>query len=391
MLDSPGILLTLVAFLAVIGPLVFVHELGHYSVARWCGVHVETFSIGFGRSVLRWKSKHGTVWKIGWLPLGGYVQFLRERSASEPADSEKLAQSAQAQGESKKSTLNLRDQSYAAQNLWKRTAIVLAGPFANFLFAIVIYAAFFMAYGKSTTLPVVGTVIEDSAAADAKLRPGDRIVAIDGAEMVVFDDIRMAVAFDLGKPVELLIERGGNQSALTLRPRIISDTDRFGNKSERAIIGITPAKPEYKTIAPLAAVGDAVTHTFSLIRLTGRVLGQFITGQRTVKDMSGPLQIAKLSGDYATLGFEQLIIFIAFISINLGFINLLPLPMLDGGHLLFHAYEAIRRRPLSAVAQQWAYQFGAVVVAIMMLVVIYNDLAVFGVWKFFSGLIGSTG
>jgi regulator of sigma E protease len=377
MLETPGFFLTILAFLLVLGPLVFVHEYGHYIVGRWCGVKADAFSIGFGRKLVSWTDKRGTEWKIGWLPLGGYVQFAGDRDVvSQPdADWKELPE-------------KVRSHSFPAQPVWKRTLIVLAGPVTNFLFAILIFAGFALAYGVPQTPPVVGAVEAKSAAAEAGLRVGDRIARIDGRDIAKFDDIPMAIAFGLGKPAELQVERQGKPFTLTLRPRIISETDRFGNKAERAIIGIRSGQPVFTAVGPLAAMQNGVSQTYGIIRLTGNVLGQFVTGQRSVDQMGGPLRIAKQSGEMATMGAAALIFFVAFISINLGFINLLPLPMLDGGHLLFYAYEAVRRRPAPAVAQEWAFRFGFVAIVALMLVVTFNDLGSFGLWDRIARLIG---
>lgn len=377
MLEAPGILFTALAFILVLGPLVFVHEYGHYIVGRWCGVKADAFSIGFGRKLVGWTDRRGTEWKIGWLPLGGYVQFAGDRDAvSQPdADWQSLPDAE-------------RSHSFPAQPVWKRALIVAAGPLTNFLFAILIFAAFNLAYGVPTTPPVIAGVQPQSAAAEAGLREGDRITAIDGRTMETFDDIRIAVAFDLGKPIDLSIERGGEQRTISLRPRIVSETDRFGNTSERAIIGIMPGAPTLTSAGPLASIAAGAGQTWDMVRLTGEVLGQFVTGQRSVKDMGGPLRIAKQSGEVATLGPVALISFIAFVSINLGFINLLPLPMLDGGHLLFYVYEAIRRRPAPPQAQEWAFRFGFAAIVTLMLVVTFNDLGSFGLWDGIARLIG---
>lgn len=377
MFEQPGVLLTLIAFLAVIGPLVTVHELGHYWVARWCGVHSETFSIGFGRRIFGWRDKHGTEWKIGWLPLGGYVQFLGDRDAvSQPSeDWQNLPQSD-------------RDRSFPGQPVWKRAAIVFAGPLTNFLFAILIFAGFAMSYGISSTPPVIGSVVAGSAAADARLQPGDRIISIDGRAMTNFQDIPMTVAHTLGEPLALEVERGGERMAMTLAPRMIEETDRFGNKSRRAVIGILAGEPVFTTLGPVAAVRHGLDQTWAIVRQTGEVLGQLLLGDRSVKDMGGPLQIAQASGQMASLGPDALIAFTALISINLGFINLLPLPMLDGGHLLFYAYEAVRRKPASAKVQEWAFRFGFVAIVTLMLVVTFNDLGRFGLWDGIARLIG---
>lgn len=366
-----------VAFLAVLGPLVFVHEYGHYIVGRWCGVKADTFSIGFGRKILGWTDKRGTEWKIGWLPLGGYVQFAGDRDAvSQPDAGWQDLPVAE------------RLHTFPAQPVWKRALIVLAGPVTNFLFAIAIFAALYMTYGIPQTPPVIGAVEPRSAAQEAGLRVGDRIVSINGRSMDVFDDIPQTVAYDLGKPADLVIDRSGERVAVTLRPRMISETDRFGNKGERAVIGIRSGAPVYGAVGPLTALQTGAAQTWGIVRLTGDILGQFVTGQRSVKEMGGPIKIAKQSGEMATLGIATLIFFTAFISINLGFINLLPLPMLDGGHLVFYAYEAIRRRPAPPEAQEWAFRFGFAAIVTLMLVVTFNDLGSIGVWDGIARLIG---
>ena len=377
MLETPGFAFTILAFLLVLGPLVFVHEYGHYIVGRWCGVKADTFSIGFGRKILGWTDKRGTEWKIGWLPLGGYVQFAGDRDAvSQPdADWQQLP-------------AEQRSHTFPAQPVWKRALIVLAGPVTNFLFAIAIFAAFNMAYGIPKTPAVVGGVQAQSAAQEAGLRVGDRIVSIDGRTIDIFNDIQSAVAFNLGKPAQLEIDRAGQRLDISLRPRIVSESDQFGNKSERAVIGVHSGPPVYTTVGPLAAIRSSAAQTWEIVRLTGQIMGQFVTGQRSIKDMGGPVKIAKQSGEMAALGIGTLIFFVAFISINLGFINLLPLPMLDGGHLVFYAYEAIRRRPAPPQAQEWAFRFGFVAIVTLMLVVTFNDLGSIGLWDRIARLIG---
>jgi len=366
-----------VAFLGVLGPLVFVHEYGHYIVGRWCGVKADAFSIGFGRKIFGWTDKRGTEWRICWLPLGGYVQFAGDRDAASRPDAEWQTLP---EGE--------RSQSFPAQPVWKRALIVLAGPVTNFLFAIGILAAFAFAYGLAQTPAVVGQVEPRLPAAAAGLQAGDRIVEIDGRPMHAFSDILPAIGYNLGKPANLLVERGDARFALTLKPEMITETDRFGNKSERAILGIRPGKPVYTSVGPIAAIGHGVDQTVAIVRMTASVLVQFVTGDRSIKEMGGPVKIAKTSGEMASLGIEQLIFFAAFISINLGFINLLPLPMLDGGHLLFYGYEAVRRRPAPPQAQEWAFRFGFAAIVTLMLVVTFNDLGSIGVWDGIARLIG---
>ena len=377
MLESPGFLFTVLVFLLVLGPLVFVHEYGHYIVGRWCGVKADAFSIGFGRKIVGWTDKRGTEWKIGWLPLGGYVQFAGDRDPVSRPD-----------GEWQGLPDVQRAHTFPAQPVWKRAAIVAAGPFTNFLFAILILAGFAWISGVPTTPPVAGTVLEGSAAEAAGMRSGDRIVSIDGRKMDVFTDIMMAVAHRPGEAMQVRIERNGAEHDVRLTPRLVKEKDRFGNDYERALIGIAPSELRFEKVSLAEAPVVAVRQTGQIIRQTFEVLGQLLTGNRSVKDLSGPLKIAKVSGEAATLGVASLIFLAALISINLGFINLLPLPMLDGGHLLFHAYEAIRRRPAPPRAQEWAFRFGFAAVVTLMLVVTFNDLASFGLWDRIARLIG---
>lgn len=377
MLEAPGIPFTILAFLLVLGPLVFVHEYGHYIVGRWCGVKADTFSIGFGRKILGWTDRRGTEWKIGWLPLGGYVQFAGDRDAvSQPdANWDRLPPAE-------------RSHTFPAQPVWKRALIVAAGPVTNFLFAILILAGFAAFSGVPTSPPVAGTVLAGSAAEAAGIQPGDRIVSIDGREMDVFMDITMAVAHRPGEPMDVRIDRSGTEQVIRLTPRLVKEKDQFGKEFERALIGISPGKIVFQKVPLLEAPGVAMRQTGQIVRQTGEVLGQLLTGNRSIKDLSGPLKIAQVSGEAASMGIASLIFLAALISINLGFINLLPLPMLDGGHLLFYAYEAIRRRPAPAVAQEWAFRFGFAAVVTLMLVVTFNDLGSFGLWDRIGRLIG---
>lgn len=370
-------LLYVVGFLLVLGPLVFVHEYGHYIVGRWCGVKADAFSIGFGRKVLGWTDKRGAEWKIGWLPLGGYVQFAGDRDAvSQPdANWEHLPDAE-------------RSHTFPAQPVWKRALIVAAGPVTNFLFAILILASFAAFSGVPTSPPVAGAVRADSPAGAAGVRPGDRILSIDGRQIDVFMDIAMTVAHRPGEAMDVQIERDGTTRTIRLTPRLIKEKDQFGKEFERAIIGIAPGRIVYEKVPLLEAPGVAMRQTGQIIRQTGEVLGQLLTGNRSIKDLSGPLKIAQVSGEAASLGVSSLIFLAALISINLGFINLLPLPMLDGGHLLFYAYEAARRRPAPIKAQEWAFRFGFVAVVTLMLVVTFNDLGSFGLWDRIGRLIG---
>lgn len=377
MLEIPGFGFTILAFLLVLGPLVFVHEYGHYIVGRWCGVKAETFSIGFGRKVIGWTDRRGTEWKIGWLPLGGYVQFAGDRDAVSQPDAEWQSLPAEE-----------RSHTFPAQPVWKRAAIVAAGPVTNFLFAILILAGFAWVGGKVVTPPVAGAISAGSAAETAGLRAGDRIVSIDGRAIATFSDIPMAVAHRPGEVMQVRVLRAGSERTVALAPRLVTEKDPFGKEYQRAIIGLAPPPPQLEKVSILEAPAVGLHQTWQIVRQTGEVLAQFLTGRRSIKDMNGPVKIAEISGQAATLGIASLIFFIALISINLGFINLLPLPMLDGGHLLFYAYEAIRRRPAPLRVQEWAFRFGFAAVVTLMLVVTFNDLGSLGLWDGIARLIG---
>lgn len=371
-LESPSFLFTILAFMAVLAPLVFIHELGHYLVGRWCGIKSDVFSIGFGREVLGWTDRAGTRWKIGWLPLGGYVQFRGDR---DPASSPHSGASDE-------------PGSFPGAALWKRALTVAAGPAANFLFAILILAGFALAFGRPETPPVVAQVMPGSAAASAGIAPGDRIVSVDGRAMEVFADIPLAVMHRPGQSMPVVVERGGAERTVMLAPRTVRETDDFGNRIERAIIGIMPGEPVIAPVSLLEAPVVAVEQCWNIVRQMGEVIGQLLFGDRSIRDLGGPLQIAKASGEQATLGAERFVFFIALISINLGFVNLLPLPMLDGGHLLFYGIEAVRRRPVSAAAQEWAFRAGFAALVTLMIVVTFNDLSSFGLWQGLASLIG---
>lgn len=377
MIQNPGFLLTILAFVAVIGPLVFVHELGHYLVGRWCGVKAEAFSIGFGPELFAWVDRRGTRWRVAALPLGGYVRFKGDMNAASQTDPAWLELPAAE-----------RAQSFPAKPLWQRAAIVAAGPAINFLFAILILATFAFVHGESRTPAVAGMVQPGSAAAAAGIQPGDRIVSLGGRQMATFDDIRLYAQIRPGESVEMVIERDGRQFAKQGQIGSVTEDDGLGNKFAIGRLGIAPGEPVIEPVSLLRAPVVAVERTGQIVRTMVETLGQIIGGGRSVKELGGPLKIAQVSGQAATLGLESFIFFAALISINLGFINLLPIPMLDGGHLLFYGIEAIQRRPVSARVQEWAYRSGMALLLTMMLLVTFNDLSSFGLWKSLSGLIG---
>ncbi|TAJ75785.1 MAG: RIP metalloprotease, partial [Sphingobium sp.] len=341
MIHNPGFLLTVLAFVAVIGPLVFVHELGHYLVGRWCGVKAEAFSIGFGPELFAWVDKRGTRWRVAALPLGGYVRFKGDMNAASMTDPAWLELPAAE-----------RAQSFPAKPLWQRAAIVAAGPAINFLFAILILATFAFVHGESRTPAVAGQVQPGSAAAAAGILPGDRIVSLGGREMTTFDDIRLYAQIRPGEAVAMVIERDGRTFAKDGKIGSVTEDDGFGNKFQIGRLGLAPGDPVVEPVSLLRAPVVAVERTGQIVRTMVETMGQIISGGRSVKELGGPLKIAQVSGQAATMGLESFIFFVALISINLGFINLLPIPMLDGGHLLFYGIEAVQRRPVSERVQE---------------------------------------
>ncbi|TCD05518.1 RIP metalloprotease RseP [Erythrobacteraceae bacterium CFH 75059] len=344
-------------FLLVLGPLVTLHELGHYLVGRWFGVEARAFSIGFGRELVGRTDSRGTRWKLSAIPLGGYVQF---RGDMNPASVGGNGQ--QEQG------------SFHAARLWQRALIVAAGPVANLAIAVAIFAAFNLAYGKVETSTVVGGFAEQSAAREAGLRVGDRIVAIDGAATESFDQLGSRVLMHPGRTVTLSVERDGRQLSLPVTIASVTDTDRFGNESRIGRIGVLAGDPVIRQVGAVEAVSLAGEQTLGLMRMMVTGVGQIITGARSVDELGGPIKIAKFSGEQLSMGWLAFASFAALISINLAFINLLPIPGLDGGHLAFYAAEAVRRRPVDARSTEWAYRGGIALVLALMLFVTINDI-----------------
>ena len=375
MVAHPPLWLVLIAFVCALGPLVFFHELGHYLVARLFRIPAQAFSIGFGHEILGWTDKQGTRWKVGWLPLGGYVRFVGDMSpASNPGSLDDVPE-------------HLRDSVFQARPVWQRFLVVLAGPVANFLLAIIIFAAFFSLLGTPRT-NVVGTVSPNSAAASVGIQPGDRILSIAGRATNSFDDIFNVVAMRPNETVEIEFERDG--AVRDVRAKLGTDTidDVSGQKFERGLLGIKSGPSVGDPVPIYRAVPMAVGYTASLTRSIVDGLVQLIRGQISPKQIGGPIKIAQVAGQGAELGALPFVQLLALLSINLGFINLLPVPLLDGGHLFFYAVEAVRRRPVSAQALDWAFRGGLAVILTLLLFTTINDLASVGLWDRLQRLIG---
>ncbi len=376
MFAQPPLWFIFIAFICAIGPLVFIHELGHYWVARLFGVGAEQFSIGFGREVTGWTDKRGTRWKVGWLPLGGYVRFVGDMNpVSQPASDDDVPE-------------EIRAISFHHKPWWQRFLIVLAGPLANFLLAIAIFAAFFATFGMPSTPAVVGQVQPGSVAASAGLRPADRIEAIAGQNVDSFEDMRRIVSIRPDERVVISIERSGRSIEIPATLGSLEVADEFGQKYRIGMLGVLGGQRVLERLSLGRVVPEATRYTFALTRSMIDGLAQIVTGRRSTKDLGGPLKMAQIAGQRASLGPFEFIQLVALFSINLGFINLLPVPMLDGGHLLFYAAEAVRRKPVSERAQDWAFRGGLALLLALLLFTTVNDLASFGLFERLGRLIG---
>jgi len=373
---QPPFWMFVIAFVCALGPLIFIHELGHYLVGRWFGVGAEAFSIGFGREIAGWTDKRGTRWKVGWLPLGGYVRFVGDMNpASAPASPDAVPP-------------ELRSRSFHFKPVWQRFLVVLAGPAANMLLAILIVAGFFTAYGVPSTPSVAPAIQQGSAAQRAGIRRGDHILSVAGQSTARFEDLRRVVSLRPGEQVRVVIERDGARRSLPVTIGSEDRTDEFGQTHRVGVLGVAPPPRVYTPVSIVEALPAAAVQVFVLTRSMVDGIVQILTGQRSTKDLGGPLKIAQIAGQQASLGPFEFIQLVALISINLGFINLLPVPMLDGGHLLFYGLEAIRKRPVSVRAQEWAFRGGLAALLALMVFTTFNDLGSFGLWERLERLIG---
>jgi regulator of sigma E protease len=376
MFDQPPVWFIVIAFLCAIGPLVFIHELGHYLVARWFGVGAEQFSIGFGREIAGWTDKRGTRWKIGWLPLGGYVRFVGDMNPASQAVADAEL------------TPEARAVAFHNKPWWQRFLIVLAGPVANFLLAIAIFAIFFASFGMPRTPAIINQVQAGSVASNIDLRPGDRIESIAGQDVKSFEDLRRIVSIRPGERVIISIDRSGQKRDVPATLGAHQISDEFGQSYRIGLLGVLGGQRTLERLPVASVVPEAARYTFALTRSMVDGLAQIITGRRSTKDLGGPLKMAQIAGQQASLGPFEFIQLIALFSINLGFINLLPVPMLDGGHLVFYAAEAVRRRPVSVRAQDWAFRGGLALLLALLIFTTVNDLASFGLFERLGRLIG---
>jgi regulator of sigma E protease len=354
---------TVLPFLVILTVLVFVHEMGHYLVARKNGVRVEIFSVGFGPELFGWTDKAKTRWKFSVIPLGGYVKMFGDLNAASAPDSAVAEMSPEDQAVA-----------FPTKRLSQRSWIVAAGPLANFLFAIALLAGLFAIAGQPFTPPVVGLVQPDTAADEAGLMADDVFLRIDGGEIERFEDIQRIVRPSPGRTLDIVVLRDGAEVALEVTPRLHNFTDNFGNEHEIGLLGIQGQGLAYRKLDPLSAIWQASRETIQLSGETLKAVGQIIAGTRSADELGGTLRIAQMSGEVAETGLISTIWFMALLSVNLGLINLFPIPMLDGGHLLFYGIEAVRGRPLGERATEYGFRIGLALVLGLMIFVTWNDV-----------------
>ena len=367
----------IVPFLIILTVLVFVHEFGHYLIARWNRVRVEVFSIGFGPEVFGWWDRAGTRWKFSAIPLGGYVKMFGDSDASSGLPAAGLARLAQSD----------REVSFHYKRLGQRAAIVAAGPGANFLFAVMLLAILFTTYGQPFTPAEVGQVQPGSAAEQGGIHPGDVILSLDGSTVQRFEDVQQIVRLNPGLPMTIIVRRDGQEQTLHVTPSRTELTDRFGNHYQIGLLGIARSGMEYVKRDPATAIVQAGAETWDLSVSTLKALWQIIIGTRATDELGGPLRIAQMSGEVAQGGVVAVLWFMAVLSINLGLINLFPVPVLDGGHLLFYAAEAVRGKPLGQRAQEYGFRIGLALVLTLMVFATWNDLVHLRIVEFVKGLV----
>jgi len=352
------------SFVLIISVIVFVHEFGHFYVARLCGVKVDAFAIGFGRELWGFNDKKGTRWKFCLLPFGGYVKMHGDRNAASTPDFEAIEKMSE---EEKK-------QSFVAKNVYQRMAVVGAGPIANFIFTIFLFTILFKINGINTVLPIVDEVLENSAAFDAGLKKGDEILEINKTAIKDFESVRELVVGNLGEELFFKIKRGDKIFDVKITPKIQVRKDLFGDDVKVATLGVSAATTSHQDLNLGQSFIKANQETVHISMMILKTLGELITGQRSVQELGGPVKIAQYSGKTVMMGLTAIIWFMAMISLNLGVMNLLPIPALDGGHLFYYIIEAIRGKALSVKTQQYGFQVGMALLLVLMMFTTFNDV-----------------
>jgi regulator of sigma E protease len=364
------------SFVFVLSAIVFVHEMGHYLIARYNGVRVEVFSIGFGPELFGWDTRSGTRWKVSLLPLGGYVKMFGDAGAASTPSAELSSMPSED-----------RAVSFHHKRLGQRAAIVFGGPFANFVLAVVVLAGLFMTVGQRITPPDINAVMPGSAAEAAGMQPGDKILRIDDRTIERFEELQEVVRESAGEPLRIVVLRGDVEVELVVTPRKVEREDRFGNLVRHGELGVSRSGVVFKRHDPLTAVWAASKETVRVTAMTLRAVGQIIVGTRGAEELGGPVRIFQVTGQMAEDGTIALFWLMAILSINLGLINLFPIPMLDGGHLLFYAFEAVRGKPLGERAQEYGFRVGLALVVMLMVFATWNDLVQLKFVDFFVDLL----
>ncbi|WP_377288565.1 RIP metalloprotease RseP [Rhizobium sp. SG2393] len=361
---------TLFPFLVVLTLIVFVHEMGHYLAGRWSGIGITAFSIGFGPEILGFNDRHGTRWKLCAIPLGGYVKFFGDEDVSSSSVDQQALDEMPPE---------IRARTFSGAKLWKRAITVAAGPIANFILAIAIFAVLFSIYGRRIADPVVSEVRAGSAAQEAGIIPGDRLIAIDGHTVTTFDDVRRYVSVRPEMSIVVTIQRGSEKRDLTMVPKRTELTDQFGNKMELGVIGVvtdeTAGSFRTVTYGPLEAVAEGAVQSWHIVTGTFDYISNLIAGRMKADQLGGPIRVAQASGQMATLGVAAVLQLAAMLSVSIGLLNLMPVPVLDGGHLVFYAVEAVRGKPVGPNAQEIAYRVGIALVLSLMVFATWNDIS----------------
>ncbi len=372
-------LLIIVAFLFALTIVVFVHEMGHFLVARWCGVSVQAFSIGFGKEIYAFEDKHGTRWRIAWIPLGGYVKFMDDEGVASTPSKDAAASM----------TPEQRAGAFHLKPVWQRAAVVAAGPIANFLLAIFIFAVLFSTLGVTKMEPRIAAVVENTPAAAAGFQAGDLVLSINGREIDDFGTLRHVVSTGAERDLTFVVNRGGEILTLIVQPELREQDDQLAGKHTRPVIGIQASaevsKITHERLNPVAAVSLGVEKTWDVITGTLTYIGDVFMQRQSAEQIGGIVRIADVAGKVAAIGFAELVFFTAFISVSIGLINLFPIPLLDGGHLVFYAIEAVRGKPLSENVQEYSFRIGLALILCLMMFGFYNDRGILMRWFSMAG------
>ena len=372
MLDFlPDAVRTILAFLLVLGVLIFFHELGHYLAARWRRVHVDVFSIGFGRAILQWRDKRGTEWRVAWIPLGGYVKLHGQAPLQDTPEADRVVER---EGET-----------FHNKPVGDRAIIVAAGPVANFLLAAILFAGMFATHGIPRGMTTISAVAPGSAAERGGITPGDAILSLDGTRITRFDQVQRHIQPRAGQEVEVRVEREGREVTLRVVPAAAPPRE---GQPPVGMLGIQGGRAQFEQLGPVDALWAGVVQTADVSWQTLVGIGEMLSGTRSARELGGPIRIAEVSGEAATLGIVPLVNLMALLSVSLALLNLFPIPLLDGGHLMFYAAEAIRGRPLPPRAQEYGFRAGFAVLIGLFLFATWNDIAHGGIGRWVAGWVG---